>query len=1048
MQSYIQPACYQMGDVPVFKPVYTRSRVHKISLTQYTALVKLTRHRLIPHLRNHTHVNNEVIKRSALPRQNSASDSDELSDHEDSSDISDIKHLHNQFAFEIDSEDSIIQDIRKNPTNLAEADAHDTDTILKYHEQIDACKYLILWIVFKTDDENQTVYRRCVVPYAPPPNNDNDSIATREYRCYSAMRSNIVKNAWDNPSVGLKGRDKLHEYLCRTYWGISRQEVGTIIDMFKSKQQTTPQPGKLFSKPIRPYGLGHHQIDCTFMRSFKNGKTSNGIGGFIVIIDRFSRFVWTFPLNNNNKAPEQEHIARILTLLWLREGPPVILQSDNGGEFNNLAVSSVCLRFNVKQVFSRSYNPQTNGAVERVNQTLKRSLYRLMVFYKTRKWPMYLPFVTHAYNINTHRVTGQSPFLVHRGVSPGAIGENEFSTLMPQVKYTSFDADIQETNANSTSGTSSENGPLISPLNSLPINNTTIMETIEQALGDALVKNARISAGLEHIRNVLADHKRRNKQDILHNDNDDGNTESGDDDGRDDVDDVENFINVITGKQSIWYTQNVDMQMLGYDPSLNTDKRNQTANAVNTPLVNNPTILSAAVRRIVGIGRGTNLYSIGECGMHSPSRDEYCVCFELNSDKDGNRQYVWCPVRSYVALLSSLWDDFLKLFEKEFYPIYEKVMAAQQAILKQGIAKFTNEEPSIQPDIYLTEKRNKCTKIKFFKNNKWQSGTLCKQSGTSKQGLKYIVRDTEGNESSTELIIYDYTHGAGTMDGNWFIIGNLKKLMDSIRTQQLQICGIVFKDVWKYVNDTNDEVNIELDQAVDINRLMVEMPIFDLAKINIVALNCDASHTGATRSTARVILGILLPVFEDTSHNSSFGITSLGAPHVIWGESNNGTIINVLIERYGLSQDSYYSEHQQKTYYTTWSTFLTGRNPRLSGKPQTEGDRRSLRLASQVPDVVGFFDETIQWPNDPNEKKKLLIKICNEFNIVHDDLTTPAPVFKFQNPNDPQFDGYVTYTKKTHTFTFGYNITQLPPKTLGAFWNVVPGAVGTSAHVQ
>jgi len=57
------------------------------------------------------------------------------------------------------------------------------------------------------------------------------------------------------------------------------------------------------------------------------------------------------------------------------ERRPLILQSDNGGEFRNEVVRSLLAQYHIKQVFSKAYTPTTQGLVERFNQTLKAKIY-------------------------------------------------------------------------------------------------------------------------------------------------------------------------------------------------------------------------------------------------------------------------------------------------------------------------------------------------------------------------------------------------------------------------------------------------------------------------------------------------------------------------------------------------------------------------------------------------------------------------------------------------------------------------------------------------
>ena len=55
-----------------------------------------------------------------------------------------------------------------------------------------------------------------------------------------------------------------------------------------------------------------------------------------------------------------------------------VLKSDNGAEFKNPVVRAVLESHGVKQVFSTPGVPASNGAVERLNRTLKELLFSFL----------------------------------------------------------------------------------------------------------------------------------------------------------------------------------------------------------------------------------------------------------------------------------------------------------------------------------------------------------------------------------------------------------------------------------------------------------------------------------------------------------------------------------------------------------------------------------------------------------------------------------------------------------------------------------------------
>ncbi len=56
------------------------------------------------------------------------------------------------------------------------------------------------------------------------------------------------------------------------------------------------------------------------------------------------------------------------------EGNPGILQSDNGTEFTNALLKQLCVDRGIQIIHGRPRHPQTQGQVERCNQTISRFL--------------------------------------------------------------------------------------------------------------------------------------------------------------------------------------------------------------------------------------------------------------------------------------------------------------------------------------------------------------------------------------------------------------------------------------------------------------------------------------------------------------------------------------------------------------------------------------------------------------------------------------------------------------------------------------------------
>ena len=118
-----------------------------------------------------------------------------------------------------------------------------------------------------------------------------------------------------------------------------------------------------------------------------------------------------------------EDIVKALKKDFSIFGRPKVLLMDNGTEFKNLNVKTLCRELNIVQAFCMPYHPQGNSVSERVHRTLKNVMAKLNDKHPNR-WPDYLQDCVRIINESVHRSLGTSPFFVHFGFHPlRTIGE-------------------------------------------------------------------------------------------------------------------------------------------------------------------------------------------------------------------------------------------------------------------------------------------------------------------------------------------------------------------------------------------------------------------------------------------------------------------------------------------------------------------------------------------------------------------------------------------------------------------------------------------------
>ena len=145
----------------------------------------------------------------------------------------------------------------------------------------------------------------------------------------------------------------------------------------------------------------------------------------LFICDRYTKLVRTIPLSSisSNKV----------TLAFLKHwvfvyGPSVSVLLDNGKQFTARLFVDTCRVLGIKNVFTTTYHPQTNGQVERFNRTILSAL-RHYVAEHPRDWDLFSDALTYAYNTQAHASTMLAPFELVLSRPPPAISIESRPTM-------------------------------------------------------------------------------------------------------------------------------------------------------------------------------------------------------------------------------------------------------------------------------------------------------------------------------------------------------------------------------------------------------------------------------------------------------------------------------------------------------------------------------------------------------------------------------------------------------------------------------------------
>uniref|UniRef100_A0A158P5A6 Integrase catalytic domain-containing protein n=1 Tax=Tetranychus urticae TaxID=32264 RepID=A0A158P5A6_TETUR len=133
----------------------------------------------------------------------------------------------------------------------------------------------------------------------------------------------------------------------------------------------------------------------------------------IVCTDYFTRWAET----RSTKNQKATTIARfIIEQIMSRHGSPKIIISDQGRYFISKIIKEINYFLKTDHYLSSPYHPQTNGLVEKTNQTLTRMITHYVQ--ENPRWDLVLPMITFAYNTANNTSTKASPFYLIYGREP------------------------------------------------------------------------------------------------------------------------------------------------------------------------------------------------------------------------------------------------------------------------------------------------------------------------------------------------------------------------------------------------------------------------------------------------------------------------------------------------------------------------------------------------------------------------------------------------------------------------------------------------------
>jgi transposase InsO family protein len=154
-------------------------------------------------------------------------------------------------------------------------------------------------------------------------------------------------------------------------------------------------------------------------------KTKKGNQYILTTMDHGTDFTFAIPLPHRSADAVKSLFYTIISTFGL----PKSVLTDNGEEFMSYTFQNVLQRLRVQHLHTSPYHPQTNGRLEKFNDTVVQMLARLCAPDRQDQWDEYLPDALLAHRAHTSSSTGTSPAYMMFGRNPRLPNQSVFDSI-------------------------------------------------------------------------------------------------------------------------------------------------------------------------------------------------------------------------------------------------------------------------------------------------------------------------------------------------------------------------------------------------------------------------------------------------------------------------------------------------------------------------------------------------------------------------------------------------------------------------------------------
>ena len=190
--------------------------------------------------------------------------------------------------------------------------------------------------------------------------------------------------------------------------------------------------------PMKPLTCTLLHVDFTSIEETVPLKEEPVIWNVLVLQDHFSKYVVAYVVKDQTARTTTETLRNGYFRLF---SVPAYLVSDQGKAFMGHIITHLCDLYGVQKLRTPPYHAQTNGQVERMNQTIICMIGKLEED-KKACWSKHLPELLLAYNATHSAVTGYSPYYLLFGRRSRIPVDYLFATLHDSPHQTKMEVSV------------------------------------------------------------------------------------------------------------------------------------------------------------------------------------------------------------------------------------------------------------------------------------------------------------------------------------------------------------------------------------------------------------------------------------------------------------------------------------------------------------------------------------------------------------------------------------------------------------------------------